>query len=270
MAFKRWKIALTSEFPPHTLIIPSVLIFLIVPASLLTACTPKAFCDTVTDVPADECRALEIFYNTTDGPNWTDSRGWVTSTEVCTWFAIGCEEGHVIAITANYNELTGQLPDALVDLSELKHISLYYNHLSGPLPPKIGQLKKLQFLIIHNNDLSGTLPPELGKLSNLLVLDLDSNALSGSIPSEFAGMTSLQELKLRDNNLSGPLPAALGQLIHLEGLWLSNNQFTGNFPNSYANLTNLRMLGIYNNPGLEPIPEYFEGLAVDGYPDWTP
>ena len=46
--------------------------------------------------------------------------------------------------------------------------------------------------------------------------------------------------------------------------------FTGNFPVSYANLINLRMLGIYNNPGLEPIPEYFEGLAVDGYPDWTP
>ncbi|MEI6711100.1 MAG: hypothetical protein WCK88_02420 [bacterium] len=42
-----------------------------------------AFCHTVTDISFNECLALMSIYDSTGGDNWTDKRGWGTSTTVC-------------------------------------------------------------------------------------------------------------------------------------------------------------------------------------------
>ena len=59
------------------------LFFLLKPGSAAATAAPAAFCDTVTGIPLTECEALTALYNSTDGPNWFDNFGWLTSTAPC-------------------------------------------------------------------------------------------------------------------------------------------------------------------------------------------
>ena len=68
--------------------------------------------------------------------------------------------------------------------------------LSGEIPKELGQLTGLQSLYLHSNGLSGEIPKELGQLTGLGYLDLYTNKLSGEIPKELGQLTSLGYLDL--------------------------------------------------------------------------
>ena len=105
-------------------------------------------------------------------------------------------------------------------------LDLGANQLSGEIPPELGNLSNLKVLDLFENKLSGETPSELGNLSNLQVLRLYSNGLGGSIPSELGNLTSLEWLYLGDNQLSGAVPVELGSLPNLTQLGLPGNQLT--------------------------------------------
>lgn len=238
------------------------LLFLI---STLAACSgDSGFCGQVREIPKHECAALLAFYESTGGETWKDQRGWLVSHTPCSWFGVGCIDGHVTSLAINYNELSGQLPPELVQLSELRTLSLYFNHLIGNIPPELGGLSKLETLILHNNDLSAALPRELGDLEQLKKLDLDSNQLSGSIPPEFGNLSALKELMLRDNQLNGTIPSELVDLSKLEGLFLSNNDLNGEIPHEFAALENLRMFSFYGN-NFSEVPAFLQDIPSSGY-----
>jgi Leucine-rich repeat (LRR) protein len=56
-------------------------------------------------------------------------------------------------------------------------LSLENNQLSGEIPPELGDLTELYQLWLENNQLSGRVPPELRNLSKLRDFDICSNHL---------------------------------------------------------------------------------------------
>jgi LPXTG-motif cell wall-anchored protein len=86
------------------------------------------------------------------------------------------------------------------------------NQLSGEIPPEVGQLTHLVYLNIANNQLSGHIPPELTNIRNLEKLYLNHNRLTGQVPPEFSTLTKLQDYSLEGNQLTGTIiPQALPQ-----------------------------------------------------------
>ena len=99
-----------------------------------------------------------------------------------------------------HNNLTGSIPTALGNLSELRHLDLMGNDLTGSIPNRLGNLSKLTKLLLGTNSLSGTIPPGISGLSNLSMLRLDYNSLTGSIPASLVDIGHLFYLGLSDNN----------------------------------------------------------------------
>lgn len=193
-------------------------------------------------IPDTEWSALVDVYNSTNGPEWSDSSGWLDdSVSECTWFGITCTDNHnhVVDINLSNNNLSGVLPSGLQDLSSLTGLWMHDNNLSGTIPQVWGSLSDLMYFDVAGNQLSGSIPAELGDLSNLEGLWLNGNRLSGSIPTTLGNLSNLTSLILSGNQLSGPIPAEIGNLSALEILFLFENQLVGPIPLNLMNLTAL-------------------------------
>lgn len=177
-------------------------------------------------VPQIERDALMALYNSTDGPNWTDHTNWGTSAPVANWFGVTVENvagtDRVITLNLAANNLTGNLPAELGNLSELTLLGFYYNQLSGNFPLAISNLVKLK------------------------VLALDYNNFEGNIPSEYAGLTALENVYFSQNNLSGDATTIFASMPNLRLLYLDGNALTGNLDLS-NNLAIERIFAMENN-----------------------
>ena len=74
-----------------------------------------------------EKEALEAFYDTTNGAEWRFYDNW-NSGDPCVnqWYGVGCNtEGNIISLHFFENHLVGLLPDELLDLIHLKHLSIF-------------------------------------------------------------------------------------------------------------------------------------------------
>ena len=56
---------------------------------------------------------------------------------------------------------------------------LEQNQLTGQIPKELGELTALRELRLNENRLSGTIPPELGQLVKLVVICLEQNQFRG-------------------------------------------------------------------------------------------
>jgi len=212
-------------------------------------------CGGVNQIPAVECGALVALYHSTNGPNWADNSGWLTSDTPCAWSGIDCEGGHVSHIQLLYNELAGTLPPELGDLSHLRVLSLWVNQLYGPIPAELGSLSELVSLDLSGNQLAGPVPAELGHLTRLQTLSLAFNQIGGSIPPALGRMVGLKSLDLAHNQLSGAIPAELDDLVNLYQLDLSHNQLSGAIPAELGGLSKLDELDLSYNQLRGAAPE---------------
>ncbi|XP_074293668.1 receptor-like protein EIX2 [Silene latifolia] len=89
---------------------------------------------------------------------------------------------YVKSIDFSFNELSGEIPDGIFNLTGLVSLDLSNNNMSGSVSSEIGQLTNLELLDLSGNHLTGTIPDSLAKLSSLAILDLSNNNLSGKIP----------------------------------------------------------------------------------------
>ena len=70
-------------------------------------------------------------------------------------------------------------------------LSIYENQLSGEIPESIGNLTQLVSLNAGYNFLEGSIPSSIGNLINLERLWLNNNQLSGYVPLSICNLTEL-------------------------------------------------------------------------------
>lgn len=179
---------------------------------------------------------------------------WVEGTECCYWYCLDCDRktNRVNALTiSNANisgqipaavgdlpylenlefrkltNLTGEIPQAIAKLTNLKQLWLSYTNLTGPVPSFLSKLTNLTFIDLSFNDLTGSIPSSLSKLPNLYSINLSRNKISGKIPDSFGEFgPTLQYITLKKNYLSGSIPKSLGNL-KVQELDFSRNNFSG-------------------------------------------
>ena len=237
------------------------------PTASGTTASPSTDAGTV----ATDRAALVAFYNAMDGDNWTNNENWLSDAPLDEWHGVGTNsEGRVfhlrflednqlsgelppelgnltflIVLGATDNQLTGRIPTELGNLRYLASVSLGGNQLSGEIPSGLGP--RMSSLILSGNQLTGEIPPDLGNNPGFRNLSLDSNQLTGEIPPELGNLSSLEYLVLSDNNLSGEIPPELGNLSSLKQLILSNNNFSGEIPSELGKLSHVETLFLGGN-----------------------
>ena len=230
-------------------------------------------------LPTVDRTALMALYNATGGDKWTNNTNWLTSRALSTWDGVITDShGRIteLNLTSNQlkgelppemanltnlevlalggNQLTGTVPTSLSNLANLRELYLWSNKLTGPIPTELSNLTNLTILTLSENQLTGEIPTNLSSLSNLTELYLHQNQLTGEIPTELSNLTNLTILALFENQLTGEIPTELGSLTNLEWLWLFSNQLTGEIPTELGNLTNLTDLDLSSNQLTGPIP----------------
>ena len=119
-----------------------------------------SFDEAYTDGPLgeDENRALLDLFSATNGAKWKSNKGWATDTALVAWEGIKLDRaGQIIKLVLPKNNLSGFIPETidLPPLSSLRELDLRYNQLTGPIPEAIGQLTNLTNLHLHCNRLTG-------------------------------------------------------------------------------------------------------------------
>ena len=184
------------------------------------------------DLSAHDRDVLTALYNSTDGPNWTNSENWLSDKPLDEWYGVTAGDNRRVAILdLSRNRLKGALPTEIGNLANMWTLNLEDNLLNGQIPAELAQTA-LYALDLGGNRLTGEIPSELGRLPNLEYLTLYGNQLSGEIPTELGrpGKRSLVRLNLWGNQLTGQIPDELATLPNLRGIWLAGNPLSGCIP----------------------------------------
>ena len=89
--------------------------------------------------------ALVALYNATDGPNWRNSKNWLSDAPVWEWNGVRVGAGdRVINIELDGEMLKGEIPPELSNLRKLELLDLSGNQLTGEIPPVLGELDQLK------------------------------------------------------------------------------------------------------------------------------
>jgi len=226
----------------------------------------KSFsCDAVTVVPVSECEALVDLYLSTNGAGWLKKNNWLISPDISTWFGITVTNQHVSVIELYGNNLIGEIPATISQLSSLIELCLTSNQVSGPIPDSISQISTLEKLSLDSNILSGSIPESLTSLPNLSKISLGHNRLTGTIPASLGDLTALTRLEIHDNEISGELPESLGQATNLQYLIIFSNPLEGNIPLTYINLIHVTDFYFFKTQLCEPTsPEFISWKALVG------
>jgi Leucine-rich repeat (LRR) protein len=216
---------------------------------------------------AQEYAALIALYQSTNGSSWTNNTGWRDADpnvvqSVVGWYGVTTDnDGHVMYLGLNGNNLIGNLPLSIGNLCTLQSLSLAANQLSGSVPSEIGDLRNLIYLSLRGNNLSGTIPSSIGNLTELTNLELNNNQLSGEIPASIGNLTKLIFFHLRINHLSGSIPSTIGNLTAAENIAFDSNELSGSIPSSIGNLGKLGVLWLQANQLTGSIPSEIGNLT---------
>lgn len=277
---------------------------------LLSAASAAAGAEAKCKLPKAEVLALKDMYESLGGPEWRHQGGWLKG-DPCgsgegggdaasasssygsdAWLGVVCGKcrggvRHVQVLTLEWNNLVGNISDAVGLLTDLRVLNLGTNSVSGEIPASLGDCKKLRVLKLSYNKIEGKYPPELLGLGDLEMVDLpyndivaDLNAMIVAYPKlrvvnargnrGFGGdlgapevrealraHQALETLDLHWNNVGGELPAELFEIATLEEVHLTNNQLIGPLPPVGAARKSLRVLELGNN--------YLEGELHESY-----
>jgi len=138
----------------------------------------------------DDWTALKALYESTNGDNWINRTGWDVMIDNHTEPLVNCDLANLFGVIMH-------------SFGRVRTLGLPNNQLVGNIPTEIGNLTSLEYLYLPSNQLNGSIPPEIGELYNLIHLSFAQNQLSGSLPAELGNLDDLIGLWLSNNQLSG-------------------------------------------------------------------
>ena len=239
---------------------------------------------------------LKLLYETTGGPDWTNSGGWLETPALDEWYGVTTDAlGRVVTLDLSRNGLAGHLPGILAGLAHMTELRIAGNTgLSGRFPLSLASLslRALHYAgtelcapedasfqawldDIASHEGTGT---ECAPLSDREILEVFHDAAGGQgwVNSdnwrtdrplgtwhgvEADGEGRVISLQLWHNGISGPIPSELGGLEKLEALALHDGRLTGPIPAALGNLANLKMLELSQTDLEGPIPPELGGLG---------
>eukprot|EP01018_Ginkgo_biloba_P027382 Gb_35294 [translate_table: standard] len=140
------------------------------------------------------------------------------------------------------NQLTGQIPVCLSNITNLQGSVFYENQLTGHIPAELSLLTQINFLTLYSNQLIGQIPTSLTNCTQLRTLYLVDNQLTGHIQ-----LTKSIVISRGQNHFIGPIRPYLSRLTNLQKLYLWGNRLSSNIPNSLSNCTQLQILALFDN-----------------------
>ena len=112
--------------------------------------------------PHADREVLVALYNATNGAQWKNNTNWLSDELHNEWYGVATyPDGRVKVLYLEGNQLSGSIPAALGNLTNLERLSLGGNQLSGSIPAALGNLTNLQYLSLEGNQLSGCIPAAL-------------------------------------------------------------------------------------------------------------
>ncbi|KNA24771.1 hypothetical protein SOVF_012540 [Spinacia oleracea] len=102
-------------------------------------------------------------------------------------------------------------------------IDLSCNNITGQIPRELGNLSTLHALNLSHNKLWGAIPTTLSNLKNIESLDFSYNLLNGSIPPALTTLNAIEVFMVAYNNLSGRIP------YEVQFSTFDTNSYQGNF-----------------------------------------
>lgn len=196
-------------------------------------------------IPANQREALVTLYESTQGDQWTANLMWLNG-DPCEeqWFGLICSNGKLVEVRLGNNNLSGEIPPAIGELTDLTLLALGENPLRGTIPDEIGNLTKLFTLLIHDTQITGEIPASIGNLGLLRSLYLYNNQLSGNIPTALSQLAGLNIMVLTSNQLTGEMPTSL---INLEQLLVFLYEYNGLYATDTTLLDFLFRTSCFNN-----------------------
>ena len=238
--------------------------------------SPSPYCN------ESDMEVLELVYETSGGPNWVESSGWLETPALEAWHGVTANSlGQLVALDLARNGLMGRLPANLGSLADMTTLRVGGNVLSGPVTAFPGPASRL----------SSSTTPTLGLCAPAVaffrvwlngIASLEGTGVECAPPSDREILVALYEatdgrnwaiadnwltvaplgnwygvradargrvtgLDLGDNELTGPIPPELGNLPMLATLSLSSNNLAGPIPPEFGRLTRLTLLWLQRN-----------------------
>ncbi len=94
--------------------------------------------------------ALHSFYDSTQGPSWTDNTNWTTG-DIDTWFGVTVTNNRVTEIDLHDNAVTGRIPEKLRDITGLEVLDVSSNEIT--YVPQIVNLRNISDVDVSENHL---------------------------------------------------------------------------------------------------------------------
>lgn len=232
-----------------------ILFMKIIPTLLLTILFSFSMLANVT--PSDK-EALVKLYEATNGKQWNTK--WDLSLPVSTWYGVKLQDDKVISIRLVDNNLVGEIPNEIVNLTGLQELDLHKNKISGMIPVFIGKLKEMKVLNLSFNKLSGSIPTSVCDMANLKDLELYMNALTGELPMQIGALKQLEILSLFNNEIAGEIPNSLYDVKTMKVLLLNSNKLVGALSRDVENMTALENLSLFDNKMDGQVPFELENL----------
>ena len=158
-------------------------------------------CDDSENIASQETSELGLlkeFFDSTNGNNWKNNEGWMSSNNPCDdWHGVECNaDGEVVAIELESNGLTGTPSSAVFKLSNLRTLSLKDNQLAFSFEG-IAQASNLAVLKLSGTNLDSV--AGVSQASALTELHLTDNRIGGTFPAELLQLTSLRTCQVLAN-----------------------------------------------------------------------
>eukprot|EP00537_Pseudo-nitzschia_pungens_P005008 CAMPEP_0172365860 /NCGR_PEP_ID=MMETSP1060-20121228/12279_1 /TAXON_ID=37318 /ORGANISM="Pseudo-nitzschia pungens, Strain cf. cingulata" /LENGTH=793 /DNA_ID=CAMNT_0013089433 /DNA_START=184 /DNA_END=2565 /DNA_ORIENTATION=- len=191
--------------------------------------------------------ALATVFASLGGTEWVNNENWFTYTDICAWFGVKCDQGHVTELVLRANNLKGLLPSELSLLERLQFLMVANNQVSGPMPVSLFSIESLGTVDVSFNVITGVIPPSIGDAVSLNSLNVEKNLMSGRLTKDIGKTTNLGYLNLKSNQFASELPMELFNLPRLEELNVGNNNFVGTIPEEFSKLKFLTRLTLGPN-----------------------